>query len=982
MSIFEGLRDRVSLEEVVGRFSELQGNKALCVAPDHADEDPSMHVYEDHVHCYSCGFHGDVVDVWAAANGYSPGAEAAYELAKEYGVDLPEWTPQEREKFEKRRELENRYLKQARACYERIQEHSRVEEWWNARGFGPELRERFLLGSNGDGTEAIIPYWHRGRMRGLIRRRLQGEPKYLYPNAADFAGGYRPLFIPTSLRGDPCLVEGPVDALALAALGYNAAAVGGSSLSEQQHRELVALPGTLYALPDADQAGDAASRKWVRTLYPRLRLCKPEYGEDLEDPAKLYQKRGEAAREVLENLREGALDALDLVFSEAPDGDNRTLYRYAREEALPLLTKIEDGGEREAALQDISKRLKLKAGQLRKALDEMEPPAPPKVEDPDEGTDEPEASEEEVRQLVGCSGVLDRYVEDAASIQGVVQERDTLRLLALGALGSQLALLPNRKPAGANVVLTAEAGRGKNYLCDAVAALLPEEFYLPFESSSAKALYYRAEKDPDFLKYTWIYPNEAEAVDLLVEMLRPLISGGSARHLTVNKDGNGRNADQELNAEGPISVVIPTVRNKLDAQLQTRMLVSELADYEGRVANHSRAFSRLLLPDHAAEDHSPKVRAWRTALRGLAAVRRVVFPLEAEQFCLDSDEVSHGARLWANLLGLMLAHAWLEQRNREVMDLSGELAVVATPDDYAAAYGIFETTCERSVVNLSDTHRKILDAVYGLNNQPGLTSGHSLRAIAERAELHHSTVAEHKTFLTKSAKLLYEVDGGGLDLVSGAEPSWWGKTDLLAGFPRPAQVRLWWENHSSVPDSARQARHPEESRKDPHSYGENGVGHPTRQGPDTTRQSNDDAGLSGWESAVSGEEADSGNGLDKPETAPVGTLSGVSGVFADKRHTTPVSFDARAGESVTLSELTRRREDSAAGDPGAEILDALHQHFESRPEARQDSPAEIAKDLYWSTDLEYEPSAEIVQEIVEALDQRGATGHPGGARSR
>jgi hypothetical protein len=54
----------------------------------------------------------------------------------------------------------------------------------------------------------------------------------------------------------------------------------------------------------------------------------------------------------------------------------------------------------------------------------------------------------------------------------------------------------------------------------------------------------------------------------------------------------------------------------------------------------------------------------------------------------------------------MLAHAWLEQRNREIIELpSGEPAVFAIPEDYEAAYLIFKATCERSILNLSDTHR-------------------------------------------------------------------------------------------------------------------------------------------------------------------------------------------------------------------------------------------------------------------------------------
>jgi hypothetical protein len=361
-----------------------------------------------------------------------------------------------------------------------------------------------------------------------------------------------------------------------------------------------------------------------------------------------------------------------------------------------------------------------------------------------------------------------------------------------------------------------------------------------------------------------------------------MLSGGKASHLTVNKTGEGRNAAQELTVEGPISITIPTVRNKLDTQLQTRMLVAELPDYSGRVAGHSRAVSRQLLPDQAGEDHSPRIAAWQAALRSLPACRRVVFPLDKEEFCFDSDTVSHGARLWASLLGLMLAHAWLEQRNRDIRELaSGEMAIVAVPEDYEAAYAVFETTCERSVVNLSDTHRAILDGVYELSCQ-SIFDGFSLRKIAEKAGVHHSTVAEHKTYLTKSAKLLKEVEGG-LDLVSDADPSWWRKDDLLVGFPRPEQVGRWWEEGGySSAESARQARQPTGEERDRDSYAEDAVGHATRQEENAARQPDapaDSRNVSDAYDAVSDVGADRENPVSKAQTNNEEPVSGVSGGF-------------------------------------------------------------------------------------------------------
>jgi hypothetical protein len=505
---------------------------------------------------------------------------------------------------------------------------------------------------------------------------------------------------------------------------------------------------------------------------------------------------------------------------------------------------------------------------------------------------ESEPLSEEAEKLVATPGVLNRYVRDVAGIQDVIKDRDALRLQTLVAVGAQLAPLSNGKPVGANSIVTGESGRGKNHICDAATVALPEEFYLSFESASAKSFYYRAANNPQILKHRHLYPNEAEATDLLVEMLRPLLSGGRASHLTVNKGGEGGNEAQELSIEGPVSITIPTVRNKLDTQLQTRTLVGELPDYPGRVANHSRAYSRQHLPQNAGKDHIPIIRAWQAALRSLTTHRRVVFDLDHEKFCFDWDEVSYGARLWANMLGLMLAHAWLEQRNRDMIELStGEQAIAATPEDYEVAYRIFEATCKRSIVNLSETHRKILDAVYELKQENTTAKGFSQRKIAEKARVHHSTVGDNKTFLTKSAKLLHETEEGRLTLVADAEPSWWRKSDLLVGFPRPKQVWQWWgeKGPPPAPKTTRHDRHTQDGGQDAHSYAENGGGHPTRHPSTTPRQAGterhhegEDKEVAGGKTVLADHSPDSENGLDKPQTNACGAVVGVAGGFQDR----------------------------------------------------------------------------------------------------
>jgi DNA primase len=199
-SVFEILRGEIAIERLI----ETNGHrKALCVS--HSEKDPSMHVYEDHVHCYECGFHGDVVDVWAVRRGIERPIEAALDLARKFNVSLPEMNAESRQKAAERRQKEVDDLEMARHAHAAMEEHRhQAREWWESRGFCADSRQTFLLGSTDwepVPRAAIIPFWHRGRVMGLIRRQLEGEPKYILPKAEEFPGGHKPLFIPGPMGG-------------------------------------------------------------------------------------------------------------------------------------------------------------------------------------------------------------------------------------------------------------------------------------------------------------------------------------------------------------------------------------------------------------------------------------------------------------------------------------------------------------------------------------------------------------------------------------------------------------------------------------------------------------------------------------------------------------------------------------------------------------------------------------------------------------
>jgi len=847
---FELLRDEIPLDRVVETNGGTAGNRhVLCIAPDHHEKTPSMHVYDDHVHCYGCGFHGDVVDVWGIQKGISRPIEAALDLAREFNVRLPEYSEEARRKAEEQRAHEQMQEVGARTFHEALKSGAAplVREWWEGRGFGPDLQERFLLGANGQDDAAVIPFWRRGRITGLIYRKLEGEPKYKNPE------GEKPLFIPTPIGREVFLVEGYIDALAVAATGRSAIAVGGTNMSEAQLQELRSATSRYYILPDADKGGAEAARAWSKALSPQTNVCSANYGEGGKDIADLFASIGAAATaEHLDRLMASSKDILDLeteIAAELPGGPREKL-AYATENIVPLLAKMGPEGLRDATADIVADKVGgLKKTWLSKAIkDEQARQMTELVRELQRKNEaERERQTEEYQERVASAqdeiddllapGVLGRLRDTAAEMHQVYADKEPLELALLVALGAQLEPLPNGRPLGASMLVTAPAGRGKNHIVDAACEPLPPEFYFAFEIASGQSLYYKADENPDFLKHTFAYPNEIEGAEALWEFLRPMLSKGRAMKIVTSKDGDGNMTTRTIVVEGPVTIAIPTIRNKTDEQLQTRLLVAELPDYPGRVKHHSAAVSAQLLPGAATADYARERWLWQEGLRQLTAVRRVVFPLKHRDFALDDDGISHGARLWANLLSLMVTHAWLEQKNRRILQLGEERAAIeANPDDYEAAYAIFNEVCKRTVVNLSDTHRSILNGLYDLMEDSPERDGFRQREIAEAGGVSLGAVSNHKTFLVMSAKLIKESEDG-LSLIEGADPSWWETGEIMEGLPTPAQVRTWWEERDpDPPDPPEHGEHMNtggEGEEKRHNYAGSGVHAPDEQAVNT-----------------------------------------------------------------------------------------------------------------------------------------------------
>ena len=704
MTVFELLQDQVSPKEILERYSQVRGSKARCVAPGHEDNNPSMCLYDDDVHCFSCGFHGDVVNVWAAMRDFERPIEAALNLAREFGVELPEMNPQARQRVQARREKEDLYLRQARASHDALEIHAHVRVWWEGRGFGEDLQQRFLLGASEDGTEAMIPFWHRGRVHALIRRKLEGEPKYIYPKAEDFSTAHKPLFIPGQLGAGGFLVEGIVDALALVALGESGIAVCGTNISREQMEELNRLSGPLHILPDNDddERGQKAARKWVRDLYPKALLYPAEYGEGdkmRKDFAEVFADKGEVARQTLQALQERAVDGLEVAISELPDTPSkRERLKYVRESIFTLVLSLPDDSDRLAALEDVSAATELKVSVLKRALQEdthrreVEAVAKERAKAKAATSTALGGERRELAlALLNSSDLLEQAVEDMNRL-GHVGERGTKKLALLCALSAKAGypIQPSTH---------AQSSAGKNALWDTVLSLLPEEMIVRRSGLSAKALF-RTEAN---LKGAVLYLQEVAGSEDASYTIRVMQSDGRLEYEATEKMADGSMKNVVYQTEGPTVIVQTTTKNHLHPENETRVFpiyIDESEEQTGRIV-------ASILTEASGNGVSSSLREsilqrWRDGIRLLEPAEVVIPYADRIEIPSSPIRIRRDAR---RLVDVVRVIAWLHQHQRERDDAG---RILAAEEDFHTALSLVSESLSRAWQTLAPAEETVL----------------------------------------------------------------------------------------------------------------------------------------------------------------------------------------------------------------------------------------------------------------------------------
>ncbi len=311
----ESIRARNPVEQVIGRYVELQARGRLVVArcPFHDDADPSLVVYPQSQtwHCFGCDVGGDVfnfverierVRFGEALQRLESGMIRPARIAR--ATNPPLVTQPEVELtvehftlltaavevyhaaiFSQPSVLE--YLAQRRIDMDDIRRHrigyatgDELAKYLRFRGWNPEIAEELgLLGLRGGPRREffreriVIPEIRNNQVIYLVGRATQ---KYQKAKYLTLPGAAKPRYGLETIRGarDVFLVEGPFDMFTLVEWGYPTLALMGSHIKDELIDELAGAE-RIYIVTHPDEAGQRVARQLIETLGKRARIVPP-----------------------------------------------------------------------------------------------------------------------------------------------------------------------------------------------------------------------------------------------------------------------------------------------------------------------------------------------------------------------------------------------------------------------------------------------------------------------------------------------------------------------------------------------------------------------------------------------------------------------------------------------------------------------------------------------------------------------------------
>ena len=413
---------------------------------------------------------------------------------------------------------------------------------------------------------------------------------------------------------------------------------------------------------------------------------------------------GEAS-DVVESQSDKAEDALDLMLSGAPKGSARVRYRFAKERAFPLLARVEDAGERGAALKDVAKSLDLGIRELRGAFEEFENELRP-------GQDHDEKDDSEADDLLPEPG-SERHEHAMTLLQSPdILERANRDLTRLGHIGESIpkklllvCVLSARAGIPIQPAILAESSSGKNFLADKVLSLLPQEMVIRRSAISAKALYRTSES----LVGRVLYLQEHKGSEDADFTFRVIQSDNKLVYEATEQgpDGGFRTVVHEK--EGPLVILQTSTELRLYDENDTRVCsiyLDESKEQTKRITDHAKHLAAN--GGMSREERDAILEVWHDAI-GLLESVDVIIP-----FAERIDAPSRLVRMRRDinrLLDVIRVLSWLHQHNRRRDHLG---RILATEEDFHMALSLIGDSLWRAWGSMTPIEEAVMGAIGSL----------------------------------------------------------------------------------------------------------------------------------------------------------------------------------------------------------------------------------------------------------------------------
>jgi len=721
INTFEMLKELVDFETTASHYGITfnRSKKALC--PFHDDNNPSLHNYDTHGHCFVCNKSYDIIDLEAHFKSLSP-FEAAKSLADKYGIKLPEFKNEDKDFYNKQnqaQELLERFIKYTN---KKIKQHPEALQFLKNKGLTEEDIDKYRIGYVGNENlvtnklkkkeeiqlakeigfvnekgdyfknRIIFSVLSYGKPVFLTGRAFpSGDPKYLHLKTSDFFT--KKIAFAENLNKDKCvIVESITDAIALLNTGMPAVALLGTNPGEKARQRLSNSKAKLYIALDSDEAGKVASYKLAREVKGYIL----DLGSQKDADELLVELGEDEFKKLVESSIYNAEYYLDFII------ENDSI-----PEALKEIAQLELETDKDIWINKLQKKHDVSIRSLKKDLkniqEKLKLDTNKKSEDQESDAYDPlsEYSDDEIeeaKELLKDKNLLDKTLSQITKT-GYIGEFTNKQIL-------YLSFTSRLFDEGISNVIKGESSTGKSALVKAVLNLFPESEYKEFTSISPQALYYMKELD---LSHKILIIFEAHGSEKADYPIRSSISEGELRLLvtTKNKDTNSFESKEIVIPAKGLSYVETTTKSRINPENQTRLFDLYLDNSEEQT--RKIIISKTKIIDKEVLDKENRVFQ---VLQLLLEKYEVYIPyaeILANLFPINKVRVR---RDFPRFLTLIKTSCLLHQYQRNKITKNGREYLQANIiDDYKIAYRIANIVLSQTLKEITPRQEKIIEAI-------------------------------------------------------------------------------------------------------------------------------------------------------------------------------------------------------------------------------------------------------------------------------